>query len=430
MVKSLIFTFVVFGTYAGAQEKLTVPIQQKVIDIFTHSRPWRPPNYLNQEQQLGWEKTTFDTPLGMEKAVQFWIDIYTKYSTEQGVLHDADHVDFIFDTIDFSSITNSPMLSPIQKEHAKEKMIKNAKDRLFAIFSKLDSTSFSFSLTEQEQRIWNYYKDEKGDGKFKRIKDEGRLRFQLGQSDRMAQAIFLSGRYLEQMEEIFKEKGLPIELTRLPFVESSFNVFARSKVGASGLWQVMKATGRGKVKINNAIDVRNHPIDATRLAARVLRDNYNMLESWPLAVTGYNHGPSGVRRISERNQSRNIAELVKLDETSRSFGFASRNFFASFLAAVHVEKNALKYFPNVTWSQPLEVTEFKLPKAIYWKDILRWFENDDRKAQLFNPHILTLARKNRIAIPEGTTIGVPMGKVESVMNEFLPKKKDKLIIRK
>lgn len=46
------------------------------------------------------------------------------------------------------------------------------------------------------------------------------------------------------MATIFRDEGLPVELTRLPFVESSFNLFARSKVGASGIWQFMKSTGR------------------------------------------------------------------------------------------------------------------------------------------------------------------------------------------
>ena len=80
--------------------------------------------------------------------------------------------------------------------------------------------------------------DEKN--KFTEAARRGRLRYQAGQRDQFTRGIMQSGRYLRQMEEIFKEEGLPIELTRLPFVESSFNLSAKSKVGASGIWQFMR----------------------------------------------------------------------------------------------------------------------------------------------------------------------------------------------
>src|ERR1700710_2447178 len=99
------------------------------------------------------------------------------------------------------------------------------------------------------------------------------------------------------MEEEFRRLGLPTELTRLPFVESSFNVNARSRVGASGVWQFMRRTAKPYMKVNKDVDERNDPIKSTLASSRVLKQNYMMLDSWPLALTGYNHGPYGVRGI-------------------------------------------------------------------------------------------------------------------------------------
>ena len=254
--------------------------------------------------------------------------------------------------------------------------------------------------------------------KFLLASKKNRLRFQLGQKDRMIQGIYFSGRYIEEFEKIFREAGLPIELVRLPFVESSYNVLARSKVGASGLWQIMPYTMKGFMKRDAAIDQRNHPAEATRLAAKLMRINFNMLQSWPLAMTGYNHGPTGVLNLTKKYRTRELGELVQNLTIKKRFGFASRNFYASYLAALEVSSHATQYLGPVTWSQPLDSVDVKLPIAVAYKDLLRWFENDDLKTQIFNPHITRIARTHGRAIPKGVVISVPRTKLETVSKEL------------
>lgn len=343
----------------------------------TGEREWRAPKYDGQTSALGWSSGTFEIPAGMEKQVRFWIQIYTKYSTTQGVIHDSDNPDQIFEVVDFGDIEKSSLPSRA-KEKLKKKIVEDAKDRVAASLTK--STGEKFPVD--------------------------RLRFQLGQKDRMEQAIFLSGRYMEDFEKVFREAGLPIELTRLVYVESSFNVLARSKVGASGLWQLMPGTVRPLRMIGAAVDNRNHPLSATRAAARILTDNYRKLGSWPLALTGYNHGPTGVARIVKKYGTRDLAELIRDVKSRPSFGFASRNFYASFLAAYLVEKNAPVHFPNVKWSKRFDAEEFRLPQPVKYADVLNWFGNDDSKLQLMNPHLTWKARRG-YAIPQGTMITVP-----------------------
>lgn len=385
MIFSLVSMILTATPLAWAQEPNIA--DQIVPQILRRSpqegRPWRAPSFTTQEKALGYSEQAFAIPVGMEKKVQFWVDIYSKYTTNQGVIHDSEDVEIVYEVVDLSD----------------------------------------YKTDRQKQRRMDQVKKEIGLKLSKEEKD--RLRFQLGQKDRMQEAIFYSGRYLEDMEKIFVEAGLPIELTRLAFVESSFNIMARSKVGASGIWQIMPYTARPYKMITPTVDKRNHPLEATRFAARLLRGNYNMLESWPLAVTGYNHGPTGVLKMTRAYKTRDLADLVENVKSRRSFGFASRNFYACFLAALEVEKNAAKYFgETVSWSKKLEAQDLKLPVGIRYKDLLGWFDGDDRKVQIFNPHLTAKARKGTV-IPAKTVIAVPKDKYNVALISLA--KKDRTI---
>lgn len=409
---------------SAEKEDEDAPVSHEKIagdESLTAPRPWRATDYSNQKA-VGWTETSFAIPKGLETNVQFWLDVYTKYTTDQGVIHDAEYIDLIYETLDFTAIVARTDIDGSQKERQKTKMVKESKKRVKEMLQKFETLKDPSSLGEQEKKIWDYFAKIDDKKKFKEAQTKQRLRFQLGQKDRVIQGIYFSGRYLEEFEKIFKEAGLPLELTRLPFVESSFNVLARSKVGASGLWQIMRYTGRPYMMINNAIDKRNHPFEAARLAAKLLRNNFDMLGAWPLAVTGYNHGPSGVLRLTKTHQSRELGDLFPKGAKKR-LGFASRNFFASFVAILEVEKNAPKYFGNVTWSQPLAAVDVRMPFEVKYSDVLRWFEGDDNKAQIFNPQITQTARKGKISLPKGALVSIPTSKQEQVAAELEDPKK-------
>jgi membrane-bound lytic murein transglycosylase D len=384
----------------------------------TSARSWKAPDFSHQETALGYSPEAFAIPKGMERQVKFWIDIYSKYTTDQGVLHDAEIIDLIYDVVDFSDISSRTDLNAWQKDHMKTKRVKEAKKRVIATLKKLQSCKDPSSLNEKEKKIWDAFANDTDKKKFIEAAGRNRLRFQLGQKDRIVQGIYFSGRYIDQFEKIFRDAGLPIELARLPFVESSFNVLARSKVGASGLWQIMPYTMKGFMKRDPAIDLRNHPAEATKLAAKLMRINYNMLQSWPLAMTGYNHGPSGVLRLTKKYKTRDLGELVQNASFRKRFGFASRNFYASFLAVLEVTSKAPQYLGTVTLSQPLDSEDIKTSVPVKYKDILRWFDGDDLKAQVFNPHITRVARTRGRAIPRGVVISVPKAKAEIVQKEL------------
>jgi hypothetical protein len=120
--------------------------------------------------------------------------------------------------------------------------------------------------------------------------DESWIRIQRGGKEQFLEGLKIAGRYMTPMQRIFRDEGLPVELAYLPLVESSFNVRARSSVGAVGMWQFMPETGRKFMRVDTAVDERRDPMRSTRAAARLLKENYRILGNWPLVITAYNHG--------------------------------------------------------------------------------------------------------------------------------------------
>lgn len=326
----------------------------------------------------------------LQKNVDFWITVYTRYSSTQGLIHDAKYVDHIYEVIDFGRIP--PKLShKVSRGKAKWKAI------LLSVHQKQAHPEL---MNADEKKIYDLFQDINEPNKFLNAAHRKRLRFQLGQKDRFLDGLYQSGRFLEKMEEIFKKEGIPVELTRLPFVESSFNIHAFSKVGASGIWQFMRSTAQLFIRANDAVDERNDPIRATEAAAQLLRLNYDSLKNWPLAVTAYNHGRKGLLRAVRKVGSDELPSIMKSYHV-RSFGFASGNFFAELLAAVEVEKNAEKYFGKVERARPIDYVEVKIPDYIEMKQLMRQLDLNPKTLKELNPGLTEAVFSGKLWVPAG-----------------------------
>jgi membrane-bound lytic murein transglycosylase D len=260
---------------------------------------------------------------------------------------------------------------------------------------------------DESRRIASLFRTIDDPSKFLNAAHYKRLRFQLGQRDQFIEGYRLSGEYIPFMEEIFIKRGMPFELTRLPFVESSFNTRARSKVGASGIWQFMKTTGGDFMMINDAVDERNDPLRATEAATLLLKSNYETLGNWPLAVTAYNHGRSSLLRATNRIGSRDLEEII-LKNRVRGFGFASSNFFACLVAALEVERNPEKYFGvPVDRLRPHRFFEVELPAPIRLKDLVQFMRLKRAEVVELNPGLTELALASKRKIPRGYRLRLP-----------------------
>ena len=188
-------------------------------------------------------------------------------------------------------------------------------------------------------------KTEKQKSRFAHLQKQGhqyisgasrRVRVQRGMRDQFMRGIIRAKPHLKKIRSVFSKKELPTELVALSFVESMFNPRAKSFAGAAGLWQLMPATARQyKLTVNKKQDHRLDIDRSTLAAATMLQQNFKRLGSWPLAITAYNHGPNGMRRAVKAVGTTDLSHLIK-HYKKRTWGFASKNFYAEFVAALRV----------------------------------------------------------------------------------------------
>ncbi|MGH8265191.1 MAG: LysM peptidoglycan-binding domain-containing protein, partial [Steroidobacteraceae bacterium] len=232
------------------------------------------------------------------------------------------------------------------------------------------------------------------------------VRFQLGQSDRFREGLVRSGEWEAHIADTLATLGLPKEIAALPHVESSFNTAAYSKVGAAGMWQFMRYTGRRFMRIDAVVDERMDPFKSTVGAAQLLQYNYQLLGSWPLAITAYNHGAEGMRRAKATMGTDDIVTIVRKYQ-SRTFGFASRNFYVCFLAALDVDSNPDKYFGSVTRRPQVRSHTIVLDHYMPANAIEAAIGVDRGIMRMLNPSLLGSVWNGSRFVPRGFELRVP-----------------------
>ncbi len=275
-----------------------------------------------------YETENFPVPVCLDSNVTFWKRIYRDTDVNQALVHDREDLSRIFARIDLPS-------GPRERKLA----IANAKEyyeqRLQRLAAKIGTNSagqaLRFDPVETELLAAFRPADRNNQAIFAA---STRLRFQSGLKSRFEGGIRRSIELLPSITAILESAGVPRDIVHLPHVESSYVRTARSKVGAVGLWQLMPDTMR-LLKGRAAVSRRMDPIVSTQAAAKLLQMNYRQLRSWPLALTAYNHGTAGVSRAVRATGSRDLCTIIERYQ-SRSFRFASSNFYAQFLAARHV----------------------------------------------------------------------------------------------
>ena len=210
---------------------------------------------------------------------------------------------------------------------------------------------------------------------------------------------------MDRIKFIFKNHGLPMELSVLPHVESSFQVNAYSSAGAAGIWQFTRGTGRLFMKVGYDVDERRDPILSTTAAAKLLKKNFRELKSWPLAITAYNHGLRGMMRGKKRFGPQ-LVDIIN-GYRSRTFGFASQNFYAEFLAALHVVKNKEKYFPNLNIASPKRIQSVRFDKFIDIVTVMDRFGMSRGEVALHNPALRRPVISGQKRIPRGFVFQAP-----------------------
>jgi peptidoglycan lytic transglycosylase D len=336
----------------------------------------------------------FVYPPQLEPDVRFWIRVYTEVTTDQGLLHDDWNLGLVYEVLRFD-----PADSPRQREH----IVEQAKARIATLLRRFAGGATD-NLTAHERRILHAFGDKPTAAQF-RDAIEG-IRFQLGQADRFHEGLIRAQAYEADISRILAERGVPPEIGALPHVESSFNPAAYSRVGAAGLWQFMPGTARRYMRVDSVVDQRLDPYSATEAAANLMLYNYRLLGTWPLAVTAYNHGPGGLRRAQDDLGTSDIAVIVKRYQGA-TFGFASRNFYVAFLAALEVDRNAEKYFGPLTRLPEAPSTLVALPDYIPVDAVAKAFKADLGALRVLNPALRPPVWNRARFVPRGYAMRLP-----------------------
>jgi membrane-bound lytic murein transglycosylase D len=339
--------------------------------------------------------TVMPRPPELERDVQFWIRVYTEVDTNSGFLHDERNLAAVYETLHFD-----PSTSPRQRQ----KLVEQGKDRIAAALRRIASANGA-TLSESDQQIRDLWGEDATPARLREAADE--VRFQLGQADRFKEGLVRSGAWETHIAETLANLGLPAELAVLPHVESSFNPAAYSKVGAAGLWQFMRSTGRRYMRIDSAVDDRLDPFRSTEAAAQLLAYNYRLLGTWPLALTAYNHGAEGVRRAKESLGTDDIVKIVR-NYKGRTFGFASRNFYVSFLAALEVDRNPDKYFGAFERQSEAKFQEVVVPGFVNIASLARALKIDAQKLRGLNPALLRAVWDGQRHVPKSYHLRLPI----------------------
>ncbi len=347
----------------------------------------------------------FAVPDQLRPRVDFWKDVFARYDSKQVVVHHREFPQIVFGVIDLRAESES--MGPIEfsrhKDAVEDRTVAAVKAELEPLArGEQPTTDFQRKLVRIMESLPG------GSVKYRRALDEDLVRTQTGIRDRYVEAIRRSRRYLPMMEHIFvNEYGLPKELTRLPFVESSFDYTAYSSVGAAGIWQFMPRTARAhSMKVGRYVDERRDPLKATHAAAEYLRSAYRSLGSWALAITSYNHGVGGVRSKIRKAGSDDIVALVE-HPTERYFGFASSNFFPEFLAAVEIYDNWQRYFPEVNEEPPLRLISVHLPAPASPQYVASQLDIPLEDLREANYALLDPIWRGAAKIPAGYTLRIP-----------------------
>ena len=338
----------------------------------------------------------FEATEAFSRRVHFWKKIYGLFGIRDYVIHSSEYTELVLASIRVGD--ERPL------HYRPKRILRGQLSKYKKILKKLHRNK-GVATDEAQARIVASLQHIEDPMKYK-IASES-LRIQRGQKEFIESGIDTAIRYLPHIEPYFVEAGIPTELAYIAFVESSFNLKAVSKVGASGVYQIMPFIARKTMILNSKIDERRDPIKSGAMAARLFKENLKLTGNWPLAVTAYNHGPFGIRRAKRSTGSSDLDYIIK-NYNRRKFGFASKNFYSEFLAALDTVKSHSKFTAIVPKENRISYQEIALPYTYRIKTILSRYKMTREQFKSLNPDVLRhVANSKNATLPKGFRLKIP-----------------------
>jgi membrane-bound lytic murein transglycosylase D len=273
--------------------------------------------------------------------VYFWFLVYTQFDSNQIVVHDKKNLKLIYKVLDFTDLRQKEL--PLNTRYVLQQKIST--EKLSDLRNDLVYLANNpYSLEPRAKAMYHIFKRaevtlpvKKQDriAFFTRLKED--IRTQTGQRNFIKDGMVRSLPYQGFLNAQLKGMGLPVEIKSIPFLESSFNPRAHSKVSAKGVWQFMPLIASYYVpKRTNDTDYRSNVGVSSVAASYLMSENFKILKKWDLAVTAYNSGTKHLLNSKRKLASvdTDLEDIIRHSD-SNHFGFASKNFFSEFLALAH-----------------------------------------------------------------------------------------------
>lgn len=277
----------------------------------------------------------FRRPDAIKPNVEFWVKVFAQYSDRDFIVHDRDNISRIYGLI---TLPGSGPPSQDDIDWVNDYL----KTKYSAILMRLEAGAKPGDY--EAAAVARLFAGQAHPDYAAAARD---LRVQEGMREEFRASLVRAHHYMPVIVRILESFGLPPGLALLPTVESGFRIHARSKAGAVGLWQFTRATGRQYMMVGRWRDERLNPIRSTEAAAKLLAHNHELLGDWPLAITAYDYGTGGMMQAVEATDGGGFSQIVRSYDGPR-FGFATKNYYAEFLAALHVWQHREQYFPGIS----------------------------------------------------------------------------------
>ena len=351
----------------------------------------------------------FPCPKALHRRVDFWIDVYSRWTSRDAVLHDSVKPDRVFKVIRGKACGRSGNTQYIKDQK------RRLKARLEQLAQRLERGE---KITGRQDR--HYIAMFPGHSPAQIRRSAHQLRCQTGHKDGFRDALRRWGTYGRIVRQVLKDAGLHQDMQYLPFVESSYNPKAYSRLGAAGIWQIMPRTARVLgLELNATVDERLDPEAASWAAARYLKDSRKTLtiaaraknarisdyELTPFVITSYNYGINGMRRAINK-MGPDFVTVIDGYRT-RKFRVAVKNFYTSFLAARHVARNARQIFGSYNSGRSLRYDTVLLDRAVSVDRIKRVFGVSESRLKGLNPALTRFVWHGWRQVPRGYRLRLP-----------------------
>lgn len=345
----------------------------------------------------------FALPDSLKKNFDLWRKIYSFYDSHQVVFYDMVNPYAIYDVLDLPKVPGE-ISSPRYRDQVQKRSQEIAKT-----IELLQGPARPKNLSQFEEQIDSVIK--KND--LRDVADlNKRFRGQNGLKSQFALGLMMSGRYADEVKRLLKARGLPEELVAIVFVESLWNLSANSHAGASGPWGIVRETAiRSGIHVNRFTDERLDPLLATMAAAEFLSKAKGGLQEWPLAITAYNYGYAGMLRASSALATSNIEKIIA-EHSSPIFGYASKNYYTEFLAALEVYSNHEIYFPDLLLEKPWDYELVQILRPIMVSDLFSSGAISKIELAYYNPGLTRYTINSEEVIPPEYTLRVPKAKAK------------------